>query len=252
MLIFTVIHQAFAVIGQKHDERTIVDAERFQLLNQSADDRVGLRDLAVIRRVVRRVRLVDVKKEEERLRRIFLDPGVRDLQRLEARSLMLADRAGGRHCDAIVVEIEAVLDAGFAAQNVRRHRCTAAIAVFAKRLLKRRKSRAVEAIADVVAHFMLGRQQSGEDRHVRRQRHRAVAVRALEQHGVSAQRIEVRRFNTAISVRRQVIRPQRVDGDQDHRRVPEGLLAVTSSEEQKEERAPSHMIGRHYAARKNI
>jgi hypothetical protein len=71
--------------------------------------------------------------------------------------------------------------------------------------------------ADVVSNAVLERQQPGEDGRVRGQRLRNVRVRALEQDAVRGQRIDRRRPNLGITVRRQSIRPQRIDRDQDDR-----------------------------------
>src|SRR5207237_10231971 len=77
--------------------------------------------------------------------------------------------------------------------------------------------------AEIVAAFVLVRQQYEEDRYVRRQRHRHVRVRVAIQNRIPAERIDRRCFDAAISVRRQVIRAQRVDGNEDDGRAGERL-----------------------------
>src|SRR5690242_18742578 len=111
------------------------------MLNQAADDRVRLRDLAVVRRVVRRMRLVDVKEEKEWLMIVRANPVLRNFERLESRPPMFADRARRGDGNRVIVEIETATDARLRSQNVRRDRRTGAIAVFAQCLLQRRKLR---------------------------------------------------------------------------------------------------------------
>src|SRR5437764_806543 len=79
--------KSFAVIGYDEDDGAIVDAFRFQEREQLADDGVGRGDLAVVRigiaaakrlrRLVRDVRLVDVKEIEERFCGMRVDPLLR-------------------------------------------------------------------------------------------------------------------------------------------------------------------------------
>jgi hypothetical protein len=51
-----------------------------------------------------------------------------------------------------------------------------------------------------------------------------------------------------MAVSGKMIGPQGVDGYQDDGRILERRLAITGGEEEKDERAPSHMIERHYAS----
>ena len=53
---------------------------------------------------------------------------------------------------------------------------------------------------------------------MRGQRQRHLAVRVLEEHGVAREGVEGRRLDAAVSIRRQVVGPQRVDRDEDDRR----------------------------------
>ena len=239
MLVLAVIPQTFAVVGKKNDQSTIVDAERFEPREQTADDVIRLGDLAVVGRLVRRVRLVDVEEEKERLLRVLLDPRQRELQRFVPGALVFADRSGSGNRNAVVVVIESVADACLRAQHVRRYGRSGVIAVRAQHVSQGAELRTVKPISDVVPHAMLGRQQPGEDGGMRGQRHGTVAVCALKKNRVSAKGIEVRRLHSAISVRRQMIRSQRVDGDQHDRRVRRLRLAMAGQKEQRRRREDS-------------
>ena len=48
MLVFSVLPQSLAVIGEKYDERAVIDPQRLQMLQEIADDRVGFGNLAVV------------------------------------------------------------------------------------------------------------------------------------------------------------------------------------------------------------
>ena len=76
VLLLAVIAEAFAVIRQQHDRRSVVELMRLQVVDEAADDLVGVGDLAVVGRVLREarrrrvglVRLVEMQ-EQERARR---------------------------------------------------------------------------------------------------------------------------------------------------------------------------------------
>ena len=69
---------------------------------------------------------------------------------------------------------------------------------------------------DVVADAGLERQPAGQERGVRRQRLRRVRVRSLEHNAVRRERVDGRRLHALVAVRRQMIRAQRVDRDEDN------------------------------------
>ena len=66
VLLLAVIEQPFAVIGDKDDERAIVELSLPEKIEEAADDRVRVRDVRVVRRRVRRVRFVKMEEVEER------------------------------------------------------------------------------------------------------------------------------------------------------------------------------------------
>src|SRR5262249_6220015 len=91
MLVFSMIAEAFAVIGHEDDERAVVKVLSLQEIQEAPDDRVGGRNLSVVRvlgvecakrlgRLIRRMRLVEVKKAEQAAAgRLLLDPVLENL-----------------------------------------------------------------------------------------------------------------------------------------------------------------------------
>ena len=131
VLLLAVIAEPFAVIGEQHDGRALVDARGAQPVEQPADDLVRVGDLAVIRLVggearrrrVGLVRLVDVEEEEERLLRIARpEPLLSGRERAFAIALDLADRALSRgRRQLAVVGVESLVQADRRSQHVGRH-----------------------------------------------------------------------------------------------------------------------------------
>ena len=90
VLVLAVVAEPLAVVGEEDDDRLVVDPFRFQETEEASDDRVGGRDLPVVgprrvpapeglRRIVRRVRLVEMEEREQRLfRRLSGDPLLED------------------------------------------------------------------------------------------------------------------------------------------------------------------------------
>ena len=72
VLLLAVVAEAFAVIREQDDRRSVVELMRFQIPDQLADDLVAVRHFAVVRRVlgeplrrrVRLVRFVEMQEEE--------------------------------------------------------------------------------------------------------------------------------------------------------------------------------------------
>jgi hypothetical protein len=139
VLLFPMVAEAFAVVGDDEDEGAVVEPAVAQELQEVAHDRIGAGDLRVIRRphaaavrlgrVVRRVWLVEVEKDEERLRGMRIDERARRGGGRGAVALHESHRllAAGRR-DAIVVRLEAARDPGRAAQHERRHGGASAVA----------------------------------------------------------------------------------------------------------------------------
>ena len=114
MLVFAVIAESFAVIGQQNDRRFVVDPFLPQKIEKTAHDRVGSDDVGIVRRLVRRMWLVDVKKEKERLRLVLADPLLRDLASLVAGSLCSSQAEKiGIEVDVVAPKIEAATDPSF-------------------------------------------------------------------------------------------------------------------------------------------
>ncbi len=227
VLLLAVVAEPLAVIRQQHNRRAIVQLLVCEMRDHPADDLVRVRDFAVVRRIfleplrrrVRLVRLVQMEKQEELRRGLAVQPPFGDCFRLAAVALQAADaRFGSSRRHRSVEEIEALVDAGFLSQDERRHDATGREAAGAQQvgqhpLAGRHRE------AGVVADAGLEGQSSGQHRHVRRQRLRRVRIRALEHDAVARQPVDRGRLDVGVSVRRQMIRPQRVDGNQHDRPV---------------------------------
>ena len=252
VLRLAVVVEPFAVVRDEHHQRLVVAAELAQPLEQLAERRVGRRDLALVRRAVARelvrrgcpgrVRLVEVDEEEEGPAAHAAQPGERARHGRRPVALHLADglRAGGRH--HLVVGVEALVDARGATQHERRDGGPRRVAPRAQHGGERLVLR-LELVADVVAHAVLRRQQAGEQRGVRRERERRVAVRVLEHDRVALQPFDRRRLDPLVAVGRQAVGAQGVDRHQHDRRIRgasrmtgRGATAAARRDEQREER----------------
>ena len=233
MLVLAVVAEALAVVGEKNDERAVVEAARLQKRDEAPHDLVGGRDLAVVgalrvaaleglRRLVRRVRLVEMEEGEHGLAgRSPGDPGLQPALRLASPALHLPDRlAGRRRLDRVVPEGEPARDARRMIEHDRGDRPARRVAARGQKLGERRV-RGVEPVADVVAHAVLERKQARQQRDVRRQRQRHVRNRVLEDERVLRERVERGRLDAAVAVGREMIRAQRVHGDQEDGRPRE-------------------------------
>src|SRR5687767_8958491 len=64
VLILAVIAEPLAMVGEDHDQRIVVHLRLLEMLHEGADDRVDGLDLRVVRGLVRRVRLEEMKEEK--------------------------------------------------------------------------------------------------------------------------------------------------------------------------------------------
>ena len=127
MLVFAVIVQSFAVIGQQNDDGAMVKAFRFQKREELSDDRVGRGNLAVVcvrvaaakwfGRIVRHVRLVDVKEKEEWLLRMCANPFLRPFLGDHSGTLKVGEERAWIRLDRCVVIVERRCHTGFCAQH---------------------------------------------------------------------------------------------------------------------------------------
>ncbi len=198
MLAIVVFTQTLPVIGQENDHGALVDVERLELLEQIADHRIGSGDFGIVRRAVAgperfgrtvgRVRLVNVKEEEEWLVSNRAEPLCRSLQRMSAGSLGPArSDTGGRVLDQIFVEIEVRIQPDRSPQDPGGDGGAGGIAQLLEDLGQIRNTLRVQNVTTVVANTMLGWQQPGEDRGVRRQRQRDVRVGMSKEDRIVAQ-----------------------------------------------------------------
>ena len=227
VLLLAMVAEPLAVVGDEEDDRAVIDTRAAELAEELSDHRVARRDLAVVGsavaaaeglgRLIRRVRLVDVQEQEERLRLDAVGPGEGAARRLEPGSLQRAEIPRPFHVPAhrVVERIEGVADAGRAAQDVGRHRGSGGVAVGAKHARQRRVTGAVEAIAEVAPHPVLGGQQPRQQGQVRRKRERTVAVGVVEQDRIALESVDVGRHDLGVTVGGEMIGAQRVDRDQD-------------------------------------
>ena len=100
VLLLAVIAEPLAVVREQHDGRSIVELRRAKAIEQAADELVGIRDLAVVRivlretlgRRIRLVRLVEMQKEKKRFRTLTVEPFLGRGERLRSIALHLSDR----------------------------------------------------------------------------------------------------------------------------------------------------------------
>src|SRR5258705_775877 len=117
------IAESFSMIGHQNDRGLVIDALFAQVGHEFTDDIVSSGDLSVIgvpifqpelvRRLVRRVRFIDVKEEKERARFMLPNPLLGNLPRFLATALCAAD-AQRIHIEinAVIPEVETTLDTG--------------------------------------------------------------------------------------------------------------------------------------------
>ncbi len=256
VLVLAVLAEPLAVVREEDDDRPVVDAEALQLVQQVADDPIGRGHLAVVllgiargeglRRLVGGVRLVDVEEEEKGLLRRGAQPVERQPQGLGPRPLEAAEAAAGLELDAVLVEIEAGPQPVLPLEHIGRHRAARGIPLPFQDLRQERQlalldPRAVEVVADVVAHAVVGRLEAGQQGRVGRERERSRRIGVLEKDGVAPQGIDRRGLHTLVAIGRQVVGTQGVDGDDDDGRALRdigcgaGLGGAGGEEEQEEE-----------------
>ena len=120
MLGLAVLAEALAVVREKDDHGPVVEAAGLQERDEPAEYRVRLRDLAVVRprgvarlerlrRLVRRVRLVEVEKRERlSVRGPRREPGLEPGHRIGPRPLDAAEGfTASFRLHGVVVEVEA-------------------------------------------------------------------------------------------------------------------------------------------------
>ncbi len=251
MLVLAVVAKALAVVRKENHDRAVVQSPLLQEPQEPSDDLVGAGDLSVVGervpaseglgRLVGRVRLEEVQEREERLVSPPADPLRQKRRRLVAAALDAGERLVDlRRLDGVLVELETARDARRVREHDRRDGAARRVALLREIGRQRRGGRA-EGIPEVVPHAVLRRQQTREDRRMRRQRQGHVGVRVLVQDSVFSESVEVRRLDPPVPVRRKMVRPERVDRDQDDRRAGKNEAGVfpTRRREQPRERDDS-------------
>ena len=242
MFVLSVLAQALAMVGEHHDDGAVVEPQPPQVVKKSAHDRVARGDLAIVcewitalvrlRRLVWRMRLVGVEEEEERVVLHALEPGHRQRCCLVSATLDASRRVcAARGHELVFVEIEAVANPARSSQNPRRDGPARGVSAILQQALKRRVGGRIKVIAQVVAHAVLEWQKPREDREVRGQGERDMAVGVLEQDRVFAQAIEMGRLDALVSICGKMIGAQGVNRDEHDRglREPEPRLRARAA-----------------------
>ena len=229
------VAQALAVVGEEHEHRLVPDPRCLEPRDESADDLVGVGDLAEVGlagvarreglgRLVRGVRIVEVDPGEEglpltapsshgRARSITSSPFFCTVPRLTTLYFERSKRSE---------YVEALVEAPARVEHPRPHEGARRVAgVLHPR--GERRLRGLEEEAAVVADAVVRRDEAREDRRVRGQGHRRGGRRLLEEDAVAGHRVDVRRLDPAEAVAAQPVRAQGVEGDHDD---VEGLAGV--------------------------
>ena len=186
------------------------------------------------RRLVLGVRVVEVHPQEEARGRC-LDPGDRRVHhgvRVSLRATRVARSPAGRHL--IVVAVEAAGQAELAFQDHGAHEGGRLEPGGAHPLGERRKIRFEaedQVVADTVVGWIEGRHQRG----VRGERERCRRERRFEAHSFRGDAVQRRGARPLSSVAAQPIRPERVDGDEDHPLGPAAAAACRGGGRQKQQ-----------------
>jgi hypothetical protein len=217
-----VVAEAFSMIGEHDDIDVLVAAGRAKRVEDAADLLVGEGDLAVVRtagkttaegfrRIVRGVRIVEMQPREERPRRA-LKPANRGVGHFVGASLS-ALFARTRFVKLLVEGVEALREPECRGDRIRADEGGGAVAKLLQATGRGRIPRS-EREDDVAADAVGRRISTGEDRRVRRSGQRNRGLRAREARAARGERIERRRLGPGGAVHADVIRPQRVDGDE--------------------------------------
>ena len=188
-------------------------------------------------RVVGRVRIVEVDPGEEALRAHRFEPRERVRHHLVALLLDGAERDHLvlREIELVRVDVEALAEAPLALEHPGRDERSGREAALAQPLRERHLG-VVEEEAAVVAHAVMGRDEPGEDRRVRRERERNGGGRVVEDDAVARERVDVRREVGAKAVAAQPIRAGRVERHDDQ-------VQLASRGSQAREAGPSVGVG---------
>ena len=228
---FAVPAEALSVVADHHDGRLTVETVRLQPRQQPPHLLIGEGDLAVVeaghaaraelraeglRRLVGRVRVVEVDPGEERLLRAALEPGQRSVDHLVGGPLHAAEVEVLvlLQVEAIVVDLEALVEAPPAVEDERADERSRRVALlpqgFGDRLLLR-PQRGVS----VDAHAVMGRVHARHDRGVRRLGQRRRRGGLGEEDAAPREAVEVRGARPRIAVAAEMVGARRVQRDED-------------------------------------
>jgi hypothetical protein len=261
------LEELLAVVGGQQDGCPVQHAVRGQLVEEVADEPIGVVDLAVVqvddalavrvrqvgrrrvgehhadlsrvagiderrrvlrRRRIRRVRVDDVDEHEEPFLRVIVEPYRRGLRGVAGRP----ERCG-RMIEALV---QAEVGPDESVADERRRGVARLLEMGRQRRVARVEPTALEARA--LPRPMVRRQQAREDRREPRQRPRRRRDGRSEDDAFASERVDPRARRTLIPVGTQMIGAQRVDAD--HQEVGRVRLRTRSHEQEAEEYDDAH------------
>ena len=221
-----VLAETLPVIADDRDNRLLEQASSLEESDQSPDLRIDERDFARVRparepravrlrRVVRRVRVVEMHPREEARRGRRVEPRKRAIGDLVRRPLDARRGLPLRLVEIEVVDIrvEPLRNAPPAIQDIGADEPAGPKPCRREPLGERRLTR-VELEPAVVADAVLRRVLRREQRRVRRQRERHGGHRLLEDHTARGDAIEVRRLAVLRAVGAEAVGARRVERDQ--------------------------------------
>ncbi len=233
------VAERLAVVGHREDDERPVAHARAHAVEQPPDLLVHERDFAGVARaplparrgalepageerlgrLVRKVRVEVVRPEEERRRqRLRLEQAQAVVGHLRGGPLVLSEVGALAGLRRIEVDVEALLEPE---HRVEREGGDdgAGRPAGGPEALREREGVVAEPEGRVVAHARLERPASGEERGVRRQRHRRRRARLREADALGRQRVQARRgvvSRRAVAMER--VGARRVERDQEHAR----------------------------------
>jgi hypothetical protein len=226
-----VVAESLAVVRGDDRQRRHAAAKRSPTGEQPAELLVRERNLAVIRTVAKRrahgigclvggVRIEEMHPCEDGAvrgrRRPRLQPGDSGVNR-RVRSPLDVGRPGGVAAagETIVVGREAPVEAESVVHRKARDERRGFVAGVSERLRHGRREGA-EHEPRIVADAVNQRRHAGQDARVRWQRQRDLGNRVFKADALARQPVQYRRGRAAVTVTAEVIRTERVDGDEEH------------------------------------
>jgi hypothetical protein len=218
----SVLAQPLAVVAHDGNHGPIEQCVSVEEIDDTRDLRVDERDFGVVgmprvlrvelrRRLVWRVRIVEVQPGEEPLILHLLEPRERLVHDLVARPLHVANAEAGqlRQFEVVNEGLESLGNPPAAIEHIRRYH-RAGPEAFLLQDRGKRQLLGAEKEAAVVAHSVLGRELAREDAAMRRQRQRRGCHRLLEEHPFAGEAVDCRCIDVPVPVRPDPVCARRV------------------------------------------